>query len=166
MDDFPAYRRLCWSWKPSRSRWSRSRRPLRSPAAAATKATPTKTLLERKYTIILFVLLFSITLTYLTSTEMANYPVTKLVGVALKLRKLNEKFAVFTFSTKSWNSSFQFDVLQRTAKNIPTFKTRVQNCCLCSLSLLLCDVFTAVAVVTGQLPNSYGTRLKWYRHKK
>ena len=47
-----------------------------------------------KYKIILFVLLFIITLTRLTSTEMANYPVTKLVGVALKLRKLNEKFAV------------------------------------------------------------------------
>ena len=47
-----------------------------------------------KYKIILFVLLFGITLTRLTSTEMANYPVTKLVGVTLKLRKLNEKFAV------------------------------------------------------------------------
>ena len=39
-------------------------------------------------------LLFSITLTRLTSTEMAAYPVTKLVGVTLKLRKVNEKFAV------------------------------------------------------------------------
>ena len=47
-----------------------------------------------KYKIILFVLLFSITLTRLTSTEMANYTVTKLVGVTLKLRKLPEKFAV------------------------------------------------------------------------
>ena len=49
---------------------------------------------------------------------MANYPVTKLVGVALKLRKLNEKFAVVrSFSQKQpgiW--SFQFDVLHRTAK--------------------------------------------------
>ena len=47
-----------------------------------------------KYNFILFVLLISITLTRSTSTEMANYPVLKLVGVALKFRKLNEKFAV------------------------------------------------------------------------
>ena len=39
-------------------------------------------------------LLIGITLTRLTSTETANYPVTKLVGVALKLRELNEKFVV------------------------------------------------------------------------
>ena len=47
-----------------------------------------------KITCVLFVLLFSITLTCLTSTEMANYPVTKLVGITLKLRKLNERCAV------------------------------------------------------------------------
>ena len=39
-------------------------------------------------------LLISITLTCLTITKMANYPVIKLVGVVLKFRKLNEKFAV------------------------------------------------------------------------
>ena len=54
----------------------------------------TKENITWKYKITLFVLLLSITLTRLTSTEMANYPVTKLVGVTLKLRKLNEKFAV------------------------------------------------------------------------
>ena len=53
-------------------------------------------------------LLIGITLTRLTSTEMANYPVTKLVGVTLKLRKLNEKFALM-------RSCFHFDVLQRMA---------------------------------------------------
>ena len=71
-----------------------------------------------KYKMILFVILFSITLTRLTSAEMANYPATKLVGVTLKLRKLNEKFAVMRscsqqnldFSTKPW---FHFDGLQR-----------------------------------------------------
>ena len=47
-----------------------------------------------KCNFILFVLLIGITLTRLTSTETANYPVTRFVGVALKLRKLNEKFAV------------------------------------------------------------------------
>ena len=46
-----------------------------------------------KYQIILFVLLFGITLSHLTPTEMADYPVTKLVGVTLKLRKLNEKLS-------------------------------------------------------------------------
>ena len=46
-----------------------------------------------KCNFILFVLLIGITLTRLTSTETANYPV-KLVGVALKLWKLNEKVAV------------------------------------------------------------------------
>ena len=61
-----------------------------------------------KYKNILFVLLFGITLTRLTSTEMANYPVTKLVGVTLELRKL-------MFSTKPWIWSFHFDVLQRMA---------------------------------------------------
>ena len=65
-----------------------------------------------KYKIILFVLLFGITLSRLTSTEMADYLVTKLVGVTLKLRKLNDKFA-FMFSTKPWIWSFQFDVLQK-----------------------------------------------------
>ena len=34
---------------------------------------------------------------------MANYPVTKLVGVALKLRKLNEKFAVIMCSCSQQN---------------------------------------------------------------
>ena len=53
-----------------------------------------------KYKIILFVLLFIITLTRLISTEIANYPVTKLVGVMLKLRKLNEKFAVTRFCSQ------------------------------------------------------------------
>ena len=60
------------------------------------EATPTKAALEN-----ITLLLIRITLTCLTSTETANYPVTKLVGVALKLRKLNEKFAVVrSFSQK------------------------------------------------------------------
>ena len=56
---------------------------------AVQEATPTKTTLEN-----IALLLIRITLTRLTSTETANYLVTKLVGVALKLRKLNKKFAV------------------------------------------------------------------------
>ena len=70
-----------------------------------------------KYRIILFVLLFSITLTCLTSTEIANYPVTKLIGVKLKLRKLNDIFAVMR-SCSQQHLEFghlHFDVLQRMA---------------------------------------------------
>ena len=52
-------------------------------------ATPAKTTLGN-----ITLLLIRITLTRLTSTETANYPVTKLVGAARKLRKLDEKFAV------------------------------------------------------------------------
>ena len=55
-------------------------------------ATPTKTSLEN---ITLFYLCYlAIILTRSTSTEMVNYPGTKLVGVVLKLRKLNKKFAI------------------------------------------------------------------------
>ena len=39
-------------------------------------------------------------------------------------------------------------------RNVSKFKTLVQNCCLCSLNLLFCGNFTAVAVVIAQLPNS------------
>ena len=46
-----------------------------------------------KYNFILFVLLISITLTCSTSTEMAYYPVLKLVGAALTFRNLNEQEA-------------------------------------------------------------------------
>ena len=101
-------------------------------------------------------LLFSITLTRLTSTEMANYPVTKLVGVTLKLRKLNEKFAVMR-SCSQQNLEFGHFTLmfcRGWQRNVTKFKTHVQNCCFCSLNLLFCGVFTAVAVVIAQLPNS------------
>ena len=48
---------------------------------------------------------------------MANYPVTKLVGVTLKLRKLNEKFAVMRSCSQQHLEfgHFHFDVLQRMA---------------------------------------------------
>ena len=101
-------------------------------------------------------LLFSITLTRLTSTEMANYPVTKLVGVTLKFRKLNEKLAVMR-SCSQQNLEFGHFTLmfcRGWQRNVTKFETHVQNCCFCSLKLLFCGVFTAVAVVIGQLPNS------------
>ena len=109
-----------------------------------------------KYKIILFGLLFSITLNRLTSTEMANYPVTKLVGVTLKLRKLNEKSAVVR-SCSQQNLEFgDFTLMfcRGWQRNVTKFKTHVQNCCFCSLNLLFCGVFNAVAVVFAQLPNT------------
>ena len=98
-------------------------------------------------------LLFSITLIRLTST---SYPVTKLVGATLKLRRLNEKFAVMR-SCSPQNLGFGHFTLmfcRGWQRNETKFKTHVQNCCFCSLNLLLCGIFTAVAVVIAQLPNS------------
>ena len=87
---------------------------------------------------------------------MANYPVTKLVGVALKLRKLNEKFAVMR-SCSQQNLEFGHFTLmfcRGWPRNVTKFKTHVQNCGFCSLNRLLCGVFTAFAVAIAQLPNS------------
>ena len=89
-----------------------------------------------KYEIIWFVLPFSITLTRLTSTEMANYPVTKLVGVVnAEIKKTEWKICrrVFMFSTKPWIWSFHFDVLQRMA----TKCNKIWNTCAKLLFLLI-----------------------------
>ena len=51
---------------------------------------------------------------------MANYPVTKLVGVTLKLRKLNDKFA-FMFD------HFNLMFCRGWQRNVTKFKTHVQN---------------------------------------
>ena len=87
---------------------------------------------------------------------MANYPVTKLVGTTLKVRKLIEKFAVMR-SCSPENLEFGHFTLifcRGWQRNVTKFKTQVQNCCFCSLNLLFCGVFTAIAVVIAQLPNS------------
>ena len=100
-------------------------------------------------------LLISITLTRLTSTEMANYPVIKLVGVALKLRELNEKFAV-VLSRSQQNPEFgHFTSMfcRRRQRKVTNFKIHVRNSCFCSLNLLFCGVFTAVTIAVVQLPN-------------
>ena len=87
---------------------------------------------------------------------MANYPVTKLVGVTLKLSRLNEKFAVMR-SCSQQNLEFgHFNLMfcRGWQRNVTKFEIHMQNCCFCSLNLLFCGVFTAVAVVIVQLPNS------------
>ena len=101
-------------------------------------------------------LLLSITLTRLTSTEMANYPVAKLVGVTLKLRKLYKKFAVMRLCSQQILEFGDFILMfcRGWQRNVTKFKTQVQNCCVCSLNLLFCGVFNVVAVVIAQLPNS------------
>ena len=87
---------------------------------------------------------------------MANYPVTKLVGVTLKLRKLNETFAVMRACSQQHLKfgHFTLTFCRGWQPNVTKFKTHVQNCCFCSLNLLFCGFFTAVAVVIAQLPNS------------
>ena len=84
-----------------------------------------------------------------TFTKMANYPGTKLVGVAYKLRK------------KMKNSPLCVDVLHKTLnvvishrcfaedgkENVPKCKMHVQSDCFCSLNLLFCGIVIAVAIV-------------------
>ena len=99
---------------------------------------------------------FSITLTRLTSTQMVNYPVIKLVGVVLKLRKLNEKFAFVLQSRSQQNPEFGHFTLMSCRgrqRKLTKFKTYVQNCCFCSFNLYFCGIFTAVVVVVARLSN-------------
>ena len=86
---------------------------------------------------------------------MAKYPVTKLVGVTLKLRKLNEKFAVMRSCSQQNLEFLDFPLMfcRGWQRNLTKFKTHVQNCCFCSLNFLFCGVFTAVTIVVAQLPN-------------
>ena len=85
----------------------------------------------------------------LTSTETANYPVTRFVGVALKLRKLNEKITVVCSRSQQ---SFEFGhfilmFCRARQRIVSKFKTHVQNCYFCSLNLLCGGVFTVAVVV-------------------
>ena len=87
---------------------------------------------------------------------MANYPVAKLVGLTRKLRKLNEKLAVMRLCSQQNLEFGHFTLMfcRGWQRNVTKFKTHVQNYCFCSLNLLFCGVFTAVAVVIAQLSNS------------
>ena len=121
---------------------------------AVQEATPTKTILKN-----ITLLLISITLTRLTSTEMANYPGTKLVGVALKVRKLNEKFAVvLSCSQKNPLEFGHFTLMFCTGRqrNVPKFKTRAK------LLLLLIKPFVFSLLssqIRRRLPDLAGPRL-------
>ena len=102
---------------------------------------------------------FAIISTRSTFTKMANYPGTKLVGVAYKLRK------------KMKNSPSSVDVLHKDLKfghftllfcrgrqrNVPKCKTHVQSGCFYSLHLLFCGVVVDVAVVVLKLPIFFKT---------
>ena len=104
----------------------------------------------------------------LTSTEIASYPVIKLVGVALKLRELNEKFAV-VLSRSQQNPEFGHFTLmfcRGRQRTVTKFKTHVQNCCFCSLNLcfvafsLLSQLSLLSSLIRRQLPNFNGTDTK------
>ena len=115
---------------------------------ATTTATATKTSLEN---ISLFHLChFAIISTRSTFTKMANYPGTKLVRVAHKLRKkMKHSPPCVHVLHKTLNWAFHVVVLQRTAKKCTKCKTHVQSNCFCSLNLLFCGVVVAVAVVVA-----------------
>ena len=76
---------------------------------------------------------------------------TRFVGVALKLRKLNEKITVVCSRSQQ---SFEFGhfilmFCRARQRNVAKFITDVQNCYFCTLNLLCCGVFAAVAVVVA-----------------
>ena len=108
-------------------------------------------------------LLISITLTRLTSTEMANYPVIKLIGVALKLRKLNEKFTV-VLSRSQQNPEFGHFTLmlcRGRQRKVTKFKTPVQNCCFSFVAFSLLSLLSLLgSLVRRQLPDFNGTDTK------
>ena len=82
---------------------------------------------------------------------MANYPITKLVGVMLKLRKLNEKFALMC-SCSQQNLEFGHFTLmfcRGWQQNVTQFETHVQNCCFCSLNLLFCGVLSLLSLLSS-----------------
>ena len=81
-----------------------------------------------------------------TSSETANCPGTKLVGVPFKLK--SEKFTVVC-SRSSQNLEFvHFTLLfcREWQRNVPKFKTHVQSDCFCSLNLLVYGVVVVVVV--------------------
>ena len=94
-------------------------------------------------------LLVSITLTRLTSTGTANYPGSKLLGVALKLRNLNEISPCVHVLNKTLNLVISIWCFAEDGKEMfQKSKTREQNCCFCSLNLLFCGVQTLLLLLS------------------
>ena len=69
----------------------------------------------------------------------------------LKLRKLNEKFAVVCSRSQQSLEFGQFILMfcRARQRNVPKFKTHVQNCYFCSLNRLCCGVFTVTTTATA-----------------
>ena len=86
---------------------------------------------------------------------MANCPVIRLVGVALKLRKVNEKFAV-VLSRSQQNPEFGHFTLmfcRGRQMKVAKFKTRVENCCFCSLNLcfVVFSLLSLLSLLSSQI---------------
>ena len=92
----------------------------------------------------------AIILTRRTSTGTANYPGTKLVGVALKLRKLNEKFAVVcSLSQQTLNLVISLWFFAEDGKKIYQNLKRTWKLLFLLIKPFCCCIFTAIAVVVA-----------------
>ena len=113
--------------------------------ATATKTSPgTITLFHLCY--------FAIISTHSTSTEMANYPGTKLVGVAFKLRKKmkNSPSCAHVFQ-KTYNLVISRCCFAEDSKEMYQNVRRTYRAIIfCSLNLLFCGVVVVVAVVVAE----------------
>ena len=85
-----------------------------------------------------------------TFAKMANFPGTKLVGVAYKLRKkMKNSLSSVHVLHKSLNVVISRCCFAEDGKEIVKCKTHVQSDGFCSLNLLFCGVVVAVAVVVA-----------------
>ena len=86
---------------------------------------------------------FAIISTRSTFTKMANYPGTKLVGVAYKVRK---KILRSRSPQNLKCGHFTLLFCRGRQRNVPKYRTHMQSDCFCSLNLFFCGVVVAVAV--------------------
>ena len=91
---------------------------------------------------------FAINTTRSTFTKVANYPGTKLVVVAYKLRNKKEKFTAVRSRSPQNLECGHFTLLfcRGRQRNVRKCKAHVQSDCFCSINLLFCGVVVAVAV--------------------
>ena len=80
--------------------------------------------------------------------NLSNYPGTKLVGVAFKLRKRmkNSQLSAHILH-RTLNLVISYCCLRGQQRNVPKFKTHVQGNGFCSFNVLFCIVVIAVAIV-------------------
>ena len=110
-----------------------------------------------KYKIILFVLLLF--WHYFNSFNFygnGELPSNQIGRSYAEIKKTEWKFTVMSSCSKQNLEFGHFTLMfcRGWQRNVTKFKTCVQNSCFCSLHLLFCGVFTALAVVIAQLSNS------------